>query len=338
MLEVEGLRVTYRSAGQVNHAVNNLSLNVAAGEVVGMVGESGCGKSTTALAILGLARPGSHIDGGSVRFDGQEVLTLGERALGQLRGGAIALIPQNPRGAMNPVQRIGQQLVAAYKAHRDVSVKVARDRALDLLDAVGINDPVRRMQAFPHELSGGMAQRVMIAAALACEPKLLVADEPTSGLDVTVQAQVLDDLHKAVREVGSALILVTQDLGIVANYCDRVHVMHAGEVVEQAPAAELFSRPSHPSTAALLAAQRVMREETVVLSGLPVDGRRLPRGCYLSLRCPFADKESACFDVHPPLNFARQDHAVRCHRSGEVESAVASVFLSKPDVAEEVCA
>lgn len=322
ILEVSDLSVEYEEVGQITRGVNSVSFHAGAGEIVGIVGESGSGKSTAVLALLGLTRPGGRITGGSVRFRGRDLLGLSERDWRDVRGGEIALVPQNPRGALNPVLRVGAQLVAAYRAHREATPEAARLRALELLRAVGINDPERRFEAWPHELSGGMAQRVVIAMALACEPTLLVADEPTSGLDVTVQAQVLNDLHRAARSVGSALLIITQDLGIVANYCDRVYVMHAGEIVESAEVATLFATPAHPSTVALLLAQRKVRDRAFQLRGLPVDGRNLPSGCYLSPRCPFAEGSAGCFASHPDLEPIGDGHEVRCYRHAEVRAAL----------------
>lgn len=322
ILEVSDLHVEYESVGQVNRGVNGVSFRAEAGEIVGIVGESGSGKSTAVLALLGLTRSGGRITSGSVRFRDRELLGLSEREWREVRGGEIALVPQNPRGALNPVLRVGAQLVAAYRAHCEATPEQARQRALELLRAVGINDPERRFEAWPHELSGGMAQRIVIAMALACEPTLLVADEPTSGLDVTVQAQVLNDLHRAARSVGSALLIITQDLGIVANYCDRVYVMHAGEIVESAGVAELFAAPAHPSTVALLLAQRKVRDRALQLHGLPVDGRSLPSGCYLSPRCPFAADAAGCFATHPELAVVGEGHEVRCHRRDAVRDAL----------------
>jgi oligopeptide/dipeptide ABC transporter ATP-binding protein len=325
LLEVTGLSVEYTSVGQVNRAVNDFSFTCDAGEVVGLVGESGSGKSTAILATLGLTRAGAHITSGSVRLDGRELLGLSDEQWRQIRGVQIGLITQNPRGALNPVMRVGPQIATVYMAHHPAVKKDgARERALELLRMVGINDPERRLEAFPHELSGGMAQRVLIAMALSCSPKLLLADEPTSGLDVTVQAQVLDDLRAAATDVGSSLVLVTQDLGIVANYCDRVYQLHAGECVEQAPTTTFFDRPAHPASAALLMAQRSVATEAFRLHGFPIDGRRLPSGCWLHPRCPFVDDAAGCRTVRPELREVEPDHAVRCHRWQHVQRALRS--------------
>lgn len=323
LLEVENLNIEYVSVGARNRAVNDFSFSCEAGEVVGIVGESGSGKSTAILGILGLTRAGAEITSGSVRLDDRELLGLSATEWGRIRGAQIGLITQNPRGALNPVLRVGRQISTVYRAHNpDVSADAARDRAIELLEIVGINDPERRLEAFPHELSGGMAQRVLIAMSLSCTPKLLLADEPTSGLDVTVQAQVLDDLRDAAQEVGSSMILVTQDLGIVANYCDRIYQLHAGESVEQAPTTEFFRRPAHPASAALLMAQRGAEADRFKLRGFPIDGRRLPSGCTMHPRCPFAEEAAGCMTNHPDLVQVGPDHVSRCHRHEEVQGVM----------------
>ena len=320
LLEVDNLSVEYINLDTSNHAVNDFSFSCESGEVVGIVGESGSGKSTAILGVLGLTRPGAKITAGSVRLNDRELLGLSDNEWNTIRGAQIGLITQNPRGALNPVLRVGQQISTVYKAHNpDVSDDDARARAKELLEIVGINDPERRLEAFPHELSGGMAQRVLIAMSLSCTPKLLLADEPTSGLDVTVQAQVLDDLRDAVREVGSSMVLVTQDLGIVANYCDRIYQLHAGESVEQAPTREFFKRPAHPASAALLMAQRGAEAERFKLHGFPVDGRRLPSGCWLHPRCPFVEEAAGCKSNHPELIQVGPDHVSRCFRHESVQ-------------------
>lgn len=322
LLELEGLSVLYAETDGPNRAVNDVSLEVDAGEIVGVVGESGSGKSTATLAVLGLTRGRGRIVGGSVRYQGRELLGLSQRDWRAIRGREISLVPQNTRGALNPVVRVGQQIAASFLAHTSGTQKEAKERALGLLSSLGINDPERRYNAFPHELSGGMAQRAVIAIALASSPTLLIADEPTSGLDVTVQAQVLDDLHRACQEVGSSLILVTQDLGIVANYCDRMYVMHAGEIVESGPVGQIFRGPGHPSTGALLLAQRRMLGTQMHLHGFPVDGRALPAGCALHPRCPLFDASAGCASVHPALVEHAPGHAARCHRSAEVRRTI----------------
>ena len=323
LLEVDNLSIEYISLDSRNLAVNDFSFSCDAGEVVGIVGESGSGKSTAMLGILGLTRAGAHIVGGNVRLDDRELLGLSDSEWGAIRGDEIGLITQNPRGSLNPVLPVGIQIARVYRAHNpEVSKDQARDRAKELLEMVGINDPERRLDSFPHELSGGMAQRVLIAMSLSCTPKLLLADEPTSGLDVTVQAQVLDDLRDAALAVGSSMVLVTQDLGIVANYCDRIYQLHAGESVEQAPTSEFFKRPAHPASAALLMAHRGAEAERFKLHGFPVDGRRLPGGCWLHQRCPFVDEAAGCTTNHPDLIQVGPDHVSRCFRHDEVQGVM----------------
>ena len=335
LLDVRNLSIQYRQVGSVNSAVNDVSFNVRRGEVVGIVGESGSGKSSTMFGVLGLTRRSGKIVGGSVHFEGEQLYSATPEGMNGLsyqewrkvRGSAIGLVTQNPRGALNPVMRLGEQLVTMYTAHREATEEQALARAIELLEIVGINDPVRRLRAFPHELSGGMAQRVLIAMALACSPRLLIADEPTSGLDVTVQAQVLDDLRHAVDEVGSSLLVVTQNLSIVANYCDRVYVMHAGEVVEEAPTERFFEQPSYPASAALLAAQRGIADKRLQLTGFPVDGRQLPTGCLLHNRCPFSTVEDGCTTVHPDFVEVVPGHFSRCHRTATVTETVRTQLL-----------
>jgi oligopeptide/dipeptide ABC transporter ATP-binding protein len=320
LLQVSQLSVVYESLGRTNQAVSDVSFSVDRGEVVGIVGESGSGKSSAVLAVMGLTRQGARVSSGSVKLGGQELSGLGHGGWQAIRGARIGLVTQNPRGALSPVAQVGEQIGAVYRAHHKASRAEARERSIELLRGVGINDPERRMKAFPHELSGGMAQRVVIAMGLAGAPELLIADEPTSGLDVTVQAQVLDDLRQAASETGSSLLIVTQDLGIVANYCDRVYMMHAGEIVEHSEVRTMFRSPANPATLALLAAQRKILDEDVRLSGFAVDGRSLPPGCWLAPRCPFARAEAGCTIVHPQLEQLAPGQYVRCHRGATVRA------------------
>jgi len=317
-LLVQGLSIEYRASQTVNKAVNAVSFSVDSGEVVGLVGESGSGKSTAILGVLGLTRRGGYITGGDVLIEGRSTTHLREEEWRQVRGARIGLITQNPRASLNPVMRVGPQIMKVYQAHNKADNSEARARALSLLRAVGINDPERRFFAFPHELSGGMAQRAVIAMALSCSPRVLIADEPTSGLDVTIRAQVLDDLRRVVSSSGSSLLLVTQDLGIVANYCDRVYMMHVGEIVEEAGVDAFFNTPAHPATAALMAAHLKELRPRLALRGFPIDGRRLPSGCWLHPRCPFAEAADGCFERHPPPYEVEPGHWSRCHRYREV--------------------
>ncbi len=328
LLEVQDLSIEYGSVGAQNHGVIGASFAVDEGEIVGIVGESGSGKSSAMLAVLGLTREGGRIAGGSVRFEGKELLGLTRDEWRAFRGSKIGLVTQTPRAALNPVRRVGEQIAAVYRSHREATKAEARERSLELMRLVGINDPKRRLEAYPHELSGGMAQRVLIAIALSCSPKLLIADEPTSGLDATVQAQVLDDLRRVATEVGSSLALVTHDLGIVANYCDRVYVMESGEVVEEADVHTFFARPAHPASLALLSKQQEDSDQAFRLRGAPLDRMVLPSGCFLHPRCPFAEEASGCMTDHPGLYEIATGHRSRCHRHVAVHDARRSRFAS----------
>lgn len=321
LLDVDRLTVEFRSYDRVFRAVSDVSFRVEHGEFVGIVGENGSGKSTAALAILGITRQNGRIVGGSVRLKDRELTSLDEDEWRAVRGSEIGFVTQNPRGSFNPVLRIGEQIGNIYQTHRGGSGAQARARALELLRMVGINDPERRLRAFPHELSGGMAQRALIAAALSCEPSLLIADEPTTGLDVTVQAQVLDDLRQAATNLGTGVLLVTHDLGVVANYCDRIYLMHAGEVVEAASSETFFSRPAQPASLSLLAAQLGHPAASLRLQGTPIHPAALPSGCWLHPRCPFADPEAGCMTDHPSLVERFPGQFTRCHRADVVAPA-----------------
>jgi peptide/nickel transport system ATP-binding protein len=246
LLSVRDLKVGYEVPGGLVTPVDGVSFDLRPREVVGLVGDAGSGKSTTALALMGLARPPGKILNGQVMFDGQDLLELADADIRKIRGRDIGLIVQNPRAALNPLLRIGPQIGHAYRAHNKATPAEARQQAIEMLRLVGINDPERRVEAYAHELSGGMAQRALIAIALSSKPKLLIADEPTSGLDVTIQAQFLDEMWRTVQQTGSAMLLVTQELGVIANFCDRVLVLHEGRIVEDAPVTRFFSDPQHP--------------------------------------------------------------------------------------------
>jgi oligopeptide/dipeptide ABC transporter ATP-binding protein len=256
LLEVRGLSVGYAAPEGLVVPVEDLSFAIAPREVVGLVGDAGAGKSTAALALMGLVRPPGRILAGEVRFAGRDLLAMSEDDRRAIRGRDIGIIVQNPRAALNPMLKVGRQIGHVFRAHNPAGAAEARARAVELLRMVGINDPERRAEAFAHELSGGMAQRALIAMALSSRPKLLIADEPTSGLDVTIQAQFLDEMWRSVQETGSAILLVTQELGIIANYCDRVLVLHGGRIVEDAPVARFFADPQHPYSREVLALQR----------------------------------------------------------------------------------
>jgi peptide/nickel transport system ATP-binding protein len=317
LLQVRGLRTSFYTRDGVVRAVDGIDFEVDRGEIMGLVGESGCGKSVTSLSLLRLIpRPG-RIDAGQVIFDGQDLLTISNEAMRKIRGDRISMIFQQPTSSLNPVWDVGSQIAEVLELHRAMTARAARARALDLLKMVGIPDPGRRIKAYPHELSGGMAQRVMIAMALACEPELLIADEPTTALDVTIQAQILD-LMRALREqTGTAVILITHDLGVVAEMCDRVAVMYAGEIVEQATTVALFREPRHPYTRGLINSIPVVgdvREELAVIPGNVPNLVDLPPACRFAPRCGtrLAENVVDATEVHPKLLEVAPGHSVRC--------------------------
>ena len=260
VLEVRGLRTSFTTRAGVIRAVTGIDFSVSRNEVLGLVGESGCGKSVTSLSILGLVGEPGKVEAGEVMFDGKDLLTLPDEELRKIRGDRIAMIFQQPQSSLNPVMKVGDQISEALLIHSDLNQKAAHARTLELMDMVGIPDPKTRYGAYPHEMSGGMAQRVMIAIALSCEPELLIADEPTTALDVTIQAQILDLMRMLQEQTGTAIILITHDLGVVAEMCDRAAVMYAGEIVEQTDVKTLFTDPKHPYTLGLIGAVPVPGE------------------------------------------------------------------------------
>jgi oligopeptide/dipeptide ABC transporter ATP-binding protein len=317
LLEVKGLRTSFYTRDGIVRAVDGIDFHVDRGEVLGLVGESGCGKSVTSLSILRLiAKPG-RIEAGEIVFDGRDLLTLDADAMRKIRGEQIAMIFQQPTSSLNPVWDVGRQITEVLEIHRDMKGSAARDRALELLKMVGIPDPERRLRAYPHELSGGMAQRVMIAMALACEPDLLIADEPTTALDVTIQAQILDLMRHLREDTGSAIILITHDLGVVAEMCDRVAVMYAGEIVEEADVRTLFREPKHPYTRGLIGSIPVVgdiRDELAVIPGNVPNLIDLPPYCRFAPRCVARVEANLarCTAEHPDLRTVGPDHAARC--------------------------
>ncbi len=322
VLDVRGLTVEIETPLGAIRPVEDVSLMVRAGETVALVGESGSGKSLTATAVMGLLPPAARPVAGAAWFGDRDLLRLSEPELRRLRGGAIAMVFQDPMSSLNPVHRAGDQVAEAIQAHQQVSVEEARARALDLFRRVGIADPERRLRAYPHELSGGMRQRVMIAMALANRPALLIADEPTTALDVTVQAQILDLLAELKRETGTALIFITHSLAVVAEIADRVTVMYAGQVVEQGPVAEVFGSPFHPYTRALLGAVHESDAAPVGIPGVVPQPHAFPAGCRFAPRCAHA--LPACTEAAPALEAAAEDRLVRCIRWPELAGAKAA--------------
>jgi peptide/nickel transport system ATP-binding protein len=314
LIEIEGLRVTFHGdAGRVVHAVDRLDLSVAKGATLGLVGESGCGKSVTSLAIMGLLPKGSADVTGTIRFDGFDLLTVPDQTLRDLRGDRLAMIFQEPMTSLNPSYTIGAQIIETIIRHRGVSHSQARERAIALLRRVHIPSPEKRIDDYPHKLSGGMRQRVMIAMALACDPMLLIADEPTTALDVTLQAQVLELMLELKAGSGAAIILITHDLGVVAEVCDEVAVMYAGEIVEKAPVDELFAGPQHPYTVGLLGSiPRLDRQMSrlATIEGAVPNMSVLPPGCRFAARCPFVD--DACKMAPIPMSAVSPGHWSRC--------------------------
>jgi oligopeptide/dipeptide ABC transporter ATP-binding protein len=311
-LEVRDLTVHFETDEGTVQAVDAASLSVGAGEIVGLVGESGSGKSVTALAILGLIRPPGRIVGGAIEFDGRDLLGLGEEAMQGIRGAQISMVFQSPRTSLNPVIPVGRQIERLLRVHAGLGGGAARRRALEMLGEAGIAEPERRAGQYPHQLSGGMCQRVMIATALATSPRLLIADEPTTGLDVSIAAQILDLLRDLGRRTGAAILLITHDLGVVAGTCDRVAVMHAGQIVESADVHRLFKHPAHPYTRGLLrSVPRLDRAFTMEpIAGAVPSLLDPPTGCRFAPRCALV--MDACTACRPPTIAVAPGHAVAC--------------------------
>lgn len=313
-LAIEGLRVEFPTVtGVPKVAIRDLDLTIRPGEILGLVGESGAGKTTLARSILNLPPSPGRIAAGRVRFGGVELLRLSERELQRLRGRDLSMVVPNPRGELNPLLTVGEQIANVARVHLGKDRKAARAMALGMLRAVQIPDPERRMHAYPHELSGGMAQRVVIAIALVCSPRFIISDDATSGLDVTVQAQILDLLRHLARERHSAMLFITRDVGIAAHFCDRVAVIYAGEIMEIAPRENFFLAPRHPYSIMLLAAfshnPRLRRDWTI--PDARARAAEAATGCAYADRCPRA--EAICRQVKPPLGELAPDHVARCH-------------------------
>ncbi|BCX18938.1 MAG: ABC transporter ATP-binding protein [Geminicoccaceae bacterium] len=316
VLSVQGLTTELRTERGRFNAVDGVSFDLWPGEVLGIVGESGCGKSMTALSILGLVpQPPGRVVAGRVLFEGRDLLQLPERELQRIRGAKIAMIFQEPMTSLNPVFTVGEQILETLRQHERLGRRAARDRAIELLAKVGIPSPAERLESYPHELSGGMRQRVMIAIALACNPKVLLADEPTTALDVTIQAQILDLLERLQAELGMAVVLITHDLGIVAEFAHRVLVMYAGRVIEEGPVEAIFEAPAHPYTRGLLESlpdPESDRERLQVIPGSVPQLGELGPGCRFAPRCALAGP--ACRQADPPLARAGA-RAVACFRA-----------------------
>ncbi|KQT11269.1 ABC transporter ATP-binding protein [Ramlibacter sp. Leaf400] len=314
LLEVDRLRTHFDTLSGTVRSVDGLSFTVDAGQTLGIVGESGCGKSVTAMSILRLVPtpPGRHA--GAIRYRGTDLLSLSEREMRRIRGDRISMIFQEPMTSLNPVLSVGRQIAESVQQHQKLSRGPAMERAVEMLRLVQIPEPERRSREYPHQLSGGMRQRVMIAMALACRPDLLIADEPTTALDVTIQAQILDLIQRLQKELGMGMILITHDLGVVAETCDRVVVMYAGRKVEEAAVVELFERPLHPYTRALMASMPAMNTRATRLTEIPgiVPAlHALGQGCAFAPRCPLA--MDRCRQEAPVLTEHGHGHVVACH-------------------------
>ncbi|MBL95157.1 MAG: peptide ABC transporter ATP-binding protein [Magnetovibrio sp.] len=324
LLEIDNLRTQFFTSEGTVKAVDGVSYSVEEGETVAVVGESGCGKSVTAMSVLRLIPwPPGRIVGGEIRFAGSNLLELSEEEIRQIRGRDIAMIFQEPMTSLNPVLSIGLQLSETMIAHMGVSQGAARKRSIELLGMVGISEPERRLDQYPHHLSGGMRQRVMIAMALACEPKIIIADEPTTALDVTIQAQILELLKNLTRDLGVAMIIITHNLGVVARYADKVNVMYAGRIIEQGSALDIYHSPKHPYTLALLNSVPRMDQARAAkldpVEGQPPDLSRLDRSCAFRPRCRFASEK--CNGEFPALEEVEEGHFSACWNADNFESA-----------------
>ena len=321
LIDVSGLKVVFHGdRGRTMHAVDTVNFDLARGATLGLVGESGCGKSVTALAIMGLLPKGAATVQGHVRFDGVDLVGLSDAQLRDLRGDRLAMIFQEPMTSLNPAYTIGDQIGEVLVRHRGLSQDAAREKTIELLRDVRIPSPESRIDDYPHKLSGGMRQRVMIAMALACDPQLLIADEPTTALDVTIQAQVLELMRTLKEKLGAAIILISHDLGVVAEVCDEVAVMYAGEIVERAPVGELFDNPQRRYTMGGVVVVRRRAEEVdrrvdklATIEGSLPDMADVPQGCRFAARCPFAIE--ACTAAPPPIVTVGEGHWSRCLRA-----------------------
>lgn len=317
VLSVTGLKTWFHTRDGIAKSVDGVDLEVQPGKVLGVVGESGCGKSVTALSIMRLIPPPGRIENGQVLFKGEDLLSLSPTEMAKLRGEHISMIFQDPGSSLNPVVTAGNQIAEMYEIHRQTAARANQDKAIEMLEKVGIPDPGQRASAYPHELSGGMAQRVMIAMALACEPQLLIADEPTTALDVTIQSQILELIRELQEQTRTAVILITHDLGVVAQMADRVAVMYAGEVVEESDVTNLFDEPRHPYTRQLLKSIPVLganQDDLAVIPGRVPSLVDLPGGCRFAARCEARTEVglAACTESRPPLEAIGTGHKARC--------------------------
>jgi oligopeptide transport system ATP-binding protein len=315
LLSVKDLEVTFSTDDGIVRAVNGLSFDIEPGKTLGIVGESGSGKSVTALSIMRLiSMPPGRIEKGEVLFNGQDLLKLGEQQMRHIRGNKIAMIFQDPMTSLNPVLTVGDQIMETIMLHQHKSRSEAYKRAIEMLELVRIPEPQKRIRSYPHQFSGGMRQRVMIAMALSCDPELLIADEPTTALDVTIQAQILDLMNDLQKRLNSAIIMITHDLGVVAEVCEKVLVMYAGNMVEYGTADQIFSDPKHPYTLGLLDSLPRLDEggnrRLVPIEGQPPNLLRLPAGCAFAPRCPYALPDHAV--IPPPIIDFGGDHVARC--------------------------
>ncbi len=315
LLEIKNLDVSFVIDGQFVNVVNKLNIHLGKGETVGLVGESGCGKSVTSLAAMGLIKsPPGHVKAEAIEFEGADLLKLSEKQMVEARGNRISMIFQDPLTALNPVFSIGYQIAEVLITHKGLKKKQAMEEAIRLMESVGIPDAKRRSTEYPHQLSGGLRQRIMIAMAIACSPSLLIADEPTTALDVTIQAQVLDLLKKKQQENGMAILLITHDLGVISKMADRVYVMYAGEVVECSPVSDLFRHPLHPYTQGLIKAMpenKKRNDELYQIPGNVPNPANRPDGCLFHPRCPFAKDNCRS---HPAELTEIDNRWVRCHK------------------------
>jgi oligopeptide/dipeptide ABC transporter ATP-binding protein len=319
LLRVRDLRTYFYTEGGVARAVDGVSFDIEAGETVGLVGESGCGKSVTALSLLRLIRPPGRLEPGSeIQFDGHNLVTLDEKSMREIRGARMSMVFQEPMTALNPVFRIGDQIAEVVRVHHAGTKREARERAIAMLETVGFASAAERVDDYPHQLSGGMRQRVVIAMALVMNPALVIADEPTTALDVTIQAQILELLRELQHKFGTSILLITHDLGVVAETVSRVIVMYGGEIVEQAPVGELFAAAHHPYTEGLLNAMPQVgqeRERLATIPGSVPPPTAWPNGCRFHDRCPYA--WDRCAVEHPPLYQIGGGHVSRCHLADE---------------------